>query len=112
MPASQRSPTVTVVIVFGSSLNTWTTGHRTLFNGKAVIYVDADAARVERPNPRVDVAIHGDAAQTARTFIKWLDAGEVPSTGFRQRICPGIRDVDLRFDAELGDTLTLAGAPQ
>ena len=97
------------VIVFGSSLNTWTTGHRTLFNGKAVIYVDADAARVERPNARVDVAIHGDAAQTARTFIKWLDAGEVPPTGFRQRICPGIRDVDLRFDAELGNTLTLAG---
>jgi acetolactate synthase I/II/III large subunit len=97
------------VIVFGSSLNTWTTAHRTLFNGKAVIYVDADAARVEGPNARVDVAIHGDAAQTARTFIKWLDAGEVAPTGFRQRVCSGIRDVDLRFDADLGDTLTLAG---
>jgi acetolactate synthase I/II/III large subunit len=97
------------VIVFGSSLNTWTTAHRTLFNDKAVIYVDAEAARVERPNAPVDVAIHGDAAQTARTFIKWLDAGEVPPTGFRQRVCAGIRDVDLRFDANLGDTLTLAG---
>jgi acetolactate synthase-1/2/3 large subunit len=97
------------VIVFGSSLNTWTTAHRTLFTGKAVIYVDADAARVERPNARVDVAIHSDAAQTARTFIKWLDAGEVAPTGFRQRVCSGIRDVDLRFDADLGDTLTLAG---
>jgi acetolactate synthase I/II/III large subunit len=97
------------VIVFGSSLNTWTTAHRTVFDGKAVIYVDADAMRVELPNARVDVAIHADAAQTARTFVKWLDAGEVPPTSFRQKVCAGIRDVDLRFDAALGDTLTLAG---
>jgi acetolactate synthase I/II/III large subunit len=97
------------VIVFGSSLNTWTTAHRTVFDGKAVIYVDADAVRVKLPNARVDVAIHADAAQTARTFVKWLDAGEVPPTSFRQKVCAGIRDVDLRFDAALGDTLTLAG---
>jgi acetolactate synthase I/II/III large subunit len=97
------------VIVFGSSLNTWTTAHRTLFDGKSVIYVDANAARVERPNASVDVAIHGDAAETARTFIKWLDAGEVPPSSFRARVCPGIRDIDLRFAADLGETLTLAG---
>jgi acetolactate synthase I/II/III large subunit len=97
------------VIVFGSSLNTWTTAHRTVFDGKAVIYVDADAARVERPNARVDVAIHGDAAQTARTFVKWLDDGEVPPTSFRAKVCTGIRDADLRFTADLGDRLTLAG---
>jgi acetolactate synthase I/II/III large subunit len=97
------------VIVFGSSLNTWTTAHRTVFDGKAVIYVDADAARVERPHARVDVAIHGDAAQTARTFVKWLDDGEVPPTSFRAKVCAGIRDVDLRFTADLGDRLTLAG---
>ena len=97
------------VIVFGSSLNTWTTAHRTVFDGKVVIYVDADAVRVELPNARVDVAIHGDAAQTARTFVKWLDDGEVPPTSFRAKVCAGIRDVDLRFDAALGDTLTFAG---
>ena len=97
------------VIVFGSSLNTFTTAHRTVFDSKAVIYVDADAARVERPHARVDVAIHGDAAQTARTFVKWLDDGEVPPTSFRAKVCAGIRDVDLRFTADLGDRLTLAG---
>jgi thiamine pyrophosphate-dependent acetolactate synthase large subunit-like protein len=97
------------VIIFGSSLNTWTTAHRTLFDGKSVIYVDADTARVELPNAHVDVAIRGDAAATARTFIKWLDAAEVEPSGFRQRVCPGIRDSDLRFEADLGETLTLAG---
>jgi acetolactate synthase-1/2/3 large subunit len=97
------------VIIFGASLNTWTTAHRTLFTGKSVIYVDADRMRTESPNAPVDVAIHGDAAQTARTFIKWLDTGEVPRTSFRDSVCPGIRDVDLRFDAALGETLTLAG---
>jgi thiamine pyrophosphate-dependent acetolactate synthase large subunit-like protein len=97
------------VIVFGSSLNTWTTLHKTLFTDKAVVYVDADAARVEAPNAPVDVAIHGDAAQTARTFIKWLDEGEVSPTSFREKVCAGIRGGDLRFDAELGETLSLAG---
>jgi thiamine pyrophosphate-dependent acetolactate synthase large subunit-like protein len=97
------------VIVFGSSLNTWTTAHRTVFDGKVVIYVDADARRVEHPNAHVDVAIHADAAQTAGIFVKWLDTGEVPPTSFRQRVCAGIRDVDLRFDAALGNKLTLAG---
>jgi thiamine pyrophosphate-dependent acetolactate synthase large subunit-like protein len=97
------------VIIFGSSLNTWTTAHRTLFDGKTVIYVDADTARIELPKAHVDVAIHGDAAATARTFVKWLDAGEVAPSSFRQRVCPGIRDSDLRFEADLGETLTLAG---
>jgi acetolactate synthase I/II/III large subunit len=97
------------VIVFGSSLNTWTTGHQELFTDKVVIYVDDNAARVEAPNAPVDVAIQGDAAQTARTFIKWLDEGEVPPTSFRERVCAGIRDTDLRFSADLGETITIAG---
>jgi acetolactate synthase I/II/III large subunit len=97
------------VIVFGASLNTWTTAHKTMFRGKAVVYVDADEHRAAAPNAPVDVAIHADAAETARTFIRWLDEGEVAATPFRDRVCQGIGPTDLRFEAPLGTTVTLAG---
>jgi acetolactate synthase-1/2/3 large subunit len=97
------------VIVFGASLNTWTTAHKTMFRGKAVVYVDADEQRAAAPNAPVDVAIHADAAETARTFIRWLNDGEVAATPFRDRVCQGIGLPDLRFEAPLGTTVTVAG---
>jgi thiamine pyrophosphate-dependent acetolactate synthase large subunit-like protein len=54
-----------VVIAFGAALNVWTTRHGALIGPETtVIQVDRDEAELGA-NPRVDVAVHGDARETA-----------------------------------------------
>jgi acetolactate synthase I/II/III large subunit len=96
------------VIAFGASLNTWTTDRNSLTKGKAVIHVDDDARSLNR-NTQATVAVHGDAALTARTFIEWLDAAEVPPAPFRERVCGILIEADLSFTRPLGERVTLAG---
>src|SRR4051794_13806359 len=58
-----------LVIAFGASLNMWTTRHGALLGPDAtVIQVDRDEAELAA-NPRVDVAVHGDARATAELLL-------------------------------------------
>lgn len=84
------------VIVFGASLNTWTTVQNTMLTGKALVHVDVDSAKLGL-NMHATVAVHGECAEVARTFIKWLDAGAVPVSPFRDRVTAGVSDSDLRI---------------
>lgn len=84
------------VIVFGASLNTWTTVQNTILSGKAVVHVDVDSAQLGRNIPAT-VAVQGDSGDVARIFIDWLDAGDVPASPFRDRVTAGVSDDDLRF---------------
>jgi acetolactate synthase-1/2/3 large subunit len=84
------------VIVFGASLNTWTTVQNTILTGKALVHVDVDPTKLDR-NMKATVAVHGDCAEVARTFIEWLDAGSIPASPFRGRVTAGVTDESLRF---------------
>jgi thiamine pyrophosphate-dependent acetolactate synthase large subunit-like protein len=77
-----------VVIAFGAALNMWTTRHGALIGPDAtVIQVDRDEAELGA-NPRVNVAVHGDAKATAEQLV--LELGERA----RER-GPGRRTPDL-----------------
>jgi acetolactate synthase I/II/III large subunit len=96
------------IIAFGASLNTWTTVRNSLLAGKRLVYVDLDQARF-RPDVPVTAGVVGDAATVAGVLIEWLDAAEVPASGFRARATAGVGQSDLMWDAPLGATVTLAG---
>ncbi|MEN2742837.1 thiamine pyrophosphate-dependent enzyme, partial [Microbacterium sp. X-17] len=69
------------VIVFGGSLNKWTTAEGSLLAGKRVVQVDVDRDALGR-SARVDVAILGDAAATADAMVELLDEASTEPTGF------------------------------
>ena len=96
------------IIAFGASLNTFTTLRNSLLAGKRVVQVDVDQARF-RPNVPVTAGVLGDAARVAAVFIEWLDAAEVPASGFRQRMAARVSQSDLSWDAPLDAMVTLAG---
>jgi len=61
-----------VVIAFGAALNMWTTRHGALIApGATVIQIDRDEAELGA-NPRVDIAVHGDARATAEMLAEAL----------------------------------------
>ena len=95
-------------IVFGASLNTWTTVRGSLIAGKSVVHVDINPARF-RPEVPVTVAVTGDAAEVAQRFTEMLNAAELPSSGFRDRVSAGLAAADLMHEAPLGSKVTLAG---
>ncbi|MEX0427695.1 thiamine pyrophosphate-binding protein [Nocardioides sp. DS6] len=70
------------IIAFGAGLNQMTTMRGELLAGKRVVHVDTDPGALELLTP-VDVAVVGDAGATADVIVAWLDAAEVPPTGFR-----------------------------
>jgi thiamine pyrophosphate-dependent acetolactate synthase large subunit-like protein len=58
-----------VVIAFGAALNVWTTRHGALIGPETtLIQVDRDEAELGA-NPRVNVAVHGDAKATAEQLV-------------------------------------------
>jgi acetolactate synthase I/II/III large subunit len=69
------------VIVFGASLNAFTTDSGSLLRNKAVIHVDADRPAIGRHTP-VSAAVVGDAAAVADTIAEWLDQAEIKTGGF------------------------------
>jgi len=71
------------IVAFGASLNRYTSSKGTFLDGKRVIQVNADAAEVGQ-HALPTIGVIGDAARTADLFVKWLDAAEIPSSGFRQ----------------------------
>jgi acetolactate synthase I/II/III large subunit len=81
--AAELLPQADLVLVFGASVNHWTTKHGALINPSAkVIQIDVEARAIGRNRP-ADLAILGDAAATARALALELEARSHASTGFR-----------------------------
>jgi acetolactate synthase-1/2/3 large subunit len=96
------------VIVFGASLNTWTTVRNTLLTGKAVVHVDVSDVVLSRSG--ATALVRGDAEAVAGTIVKWLDEAEVPPSSFRNRVLADLRDEDLHLASPVGAVLDLGGA--
>lgn len=75
------------LIAFGASLNFHTTAQGSFVDGKRVIQV-MDRACDLAMNAVPDVAILGHPAHVADTFCHWLDAAEIPASGFTADLPP------------------------
>ncbi len=71
--AADLLPQADLVLVFGASINHWTTKHGALISGDAnLVQVDIDASAIGRNRP-ADLAIIGDAKTTAAALTKALE---------------------------------------
>lgn len=94
------------VVAFGASLNNFTAAHGALLEGKRIVQVDIDAARIGQWR-RVDAGVVGDAGVVATTMVEWLAEMDHQPTGFsnadlHQRLAEW-RPQD-EFDDVSGDT--------
>ena len=72
-----------VVLAVGATLNMWTTRHGRLLDPRAiVVQVDHEAAAIGA-HCRADVAVLGDAAETARALIEELERRGTRTSGWR-----------------------------
>lgn len=69
------------VIAFGAGLNFHTTAQGSFLRGKRVIQI-ADRAEDLGRGAVADVAILGEPASVAETFLHWLEEAEIPPSGF------------------------------
>ncbi len=70
------------LIVFGSSLNKYTSGERGLTRDKRIIQINPLASELGSCTP-VTVGMVGDPGLTADAMVKWLDEAEIPGSGAR-----------------------------
>ena len=70
------------LIVFGASLNKYTSAHRGLTRDKRIIQVNPLASQLGHCTP-VTVGMVGDPGLTADAMVKWLDEAEIPGSGAR-----------------------------
>ncbi|MBV6272584.1 thiamine pyrophosphate-binding protein [Alcaligenaceae bacterium CGII-47] len=70
------------LIVFGASLNKYTSGERGLTRDKRIIQVNPLASEIGRNTP-VTVGLVGDPGLTADAMVKWLDEAEIAGAGAR-----------------------------
>ena len=105
-----------LVVGWGSSLNMWTMRHGKLIGaGARVAQVDDDSTALGAHRP-VDIAVHGDVAQTARVVLARLGARQpgYRSANLQARIAREVRWRDVPYDDQGGDgvidprTLTIA----
>ncbi len=81
--AAELLPQADVVLVFGASVNHWTTKHGALINPNAtVIQTDVEAKAIARNRP-AQIAIIGDAKATAHALKAALDEQGHSNIGFR-----------------------------
>ena len=81
--ATQILPQADVVLVFGASVNHWTTKHGAMIGPDArVIQVDVDPRAIGRNRP-ADLAIIADAKATAQALTSELNSRKHASQGFR-----------------------------
>ena len=81
--AADLLPQADLVLVFGASVNHWTTKHGALISPNAkVIQIDVEAKAIGRNRP-ADLAILGDADATAIALATELNARGHKNTGFR-----------------------------
>ena len=82
--AAELLPQADLVLVFGASINHWTTKHGALISGDAnVVQVDIEASAIGRNRP-ADLAIIGDAKTTAAALTEALDRRNHANAGFRR----------------------------
>ncbi len=76
-------PQADCVLVFGASVNHWTTKHGAMINPEAtVIQIDLEAKAIGRNRP-VDLAVIGDARATATQLVTGLENRSHANQGFR-----------------------------
>jgi thiamine pyrophosphate-dependent acetolactate synthase large subunit-like protein len=81
--AAKTLPQADVVLVFGASVNHWTTKHGAMIGaGARVIQIDTDPRGIGRNRP-TDVAIIADAKATAEALTAELDRRKYTNEGFR-----------------------------
>jgi thiamine pyrophosphate-dependent acetolactate synthase large subunit-like protein len=81
--ATSLLPQADVVLVFGASVNHWTTKHGALIGPNAkLIQVDIETKAIGRNRP-AHIAILGDAKAVARALTTELEARSHSNTGFR-----------------------------
>ena len=81
--AATLLPQADVVLVFGASVNHWTTKHGALIDaGANVVQIDVEAKAIGRNRP-VDIGVLADANVTARALTEELERRGHANTGFR-----------------------------
>jgi thiamine pyrophosphate-dependent acetolactate synthase large subunit-like protein len=81
--AARLLPQADVVLVFGASVNHWTTKHGALINPSAkVVQIDVDPRAIGRNRP-ADLAIISDVKATAAALNEALTARDHANQGFR-----------------------------
>lgn len=70
------------LIVFGASLNKYTSAERGLTRGKRIIQINPLASQLGHCTP-VTVGLVGDPGLTADAMVRWLDEAEIPGSGAR-----------------------------
>jgi thiamine pyrophosphate-dependent acetolactate synthase large subunit-like protein len=100
--ASEYLSQADLILVFGASLNPYTTYRDTMFPTARLVQVDSDAAAFGRHIRHPDIAIQADVTVAARLLVAELERrGFVPSPGLRAN------DTAARIAAfEVGDTFT------
>ena len=73
------------LIAFGASLNFHTTAQGAFLRDRRIIQI-ADRAGDLGRNATADVAILGRSEDVATTFVHWLDAAEIPGSGFTRTL--------------------------
>jgi thiamine pyrophosphate-dependent acetolactate synthase large subunit-like protein len=81
--AAELLPQADLLLVFGASVNQWTTKHGALVGANAkLVQVDVETKAIGRNRP-ADFAMIGDAKATASKLIEALDQRAHRNTGFR-----------------------------
>lgn len=70
------------LIVFGASLNKYTSAERGLTRGKRIVQINPVAGELGRCTP-ITVGLVGDPGLTADAMVNWLDEAEIPGSGTR-----------------------------
>lgn len=73
------------VIAFGAGLNTYTTSHGGLVQGKRVVQVSRERADIGRGSTP-DAGVAGDTRETVDAFMRWLDEAEIAPSGFLREV--------------------------
>ena len=92
------------VIAFGASLNTYTAAKGPYLEGKRIVQCNLEPGEVGN-TITPDAGLIGDLAGSAESIMHWLDAAEVPPSGFRN---DDVRDALAAADpfADFVDTAT------
>jgi thiamine pyrophosphate-dependent acetolactate synthase large subunit-like protein len=81
--AAELLPQADLALVFGASVNHWTTKHGALINPTAkLIQIDIETKAIGRNRP-ADIAVLGDAKATAEALTIELETRSHKNTGFR-----------------------------
>ena len=70
------------LVVFGASLNYFTTDNQTLLTGKRVVQIDLNPSNIDR-NVSVDAGVVGDATVVAQSMLDLLKGAEHQPSAFR-----------------------------